>query len=70
MAIALDPKQPVSSEELFMSQVASQEAIIRLLMGKGMFAKEDFRRSLEEYGLRNAKKRSLWIIMQRLTVLL
>jgi len=29
MAIALDPKQIVSSEELLVSQVVSQEAIIR-----------------------------------------
>ncbi len=42
MAIALDPKQIVSSEELLMSQVVSQEAIIRLLVKKGIFAKEEF----------------------------
>ena len=37
MAIALDPKQIVSSEELLMSQVVSQEAVIRLLVEKGIF---------------------------------
>lgn len=42
MAIALDPKQIVSSEELLMSQVVSQEAIIRLLVEKGIFTKEEF----------------------------
>ena len=42
MAIALDPKQIVSSEELLMSQVISQEAIIRLLIEKGIFTKEEF----------------------------
>jgi len=39
MAIALDPKQIVSSEELLMSQVVSREAIIRLLVEKGIFSK-------------------------------
>jgi hypothetical protein len=42
MAIALDPKQVVSSEELLMSQVVSQEAVIRLLVKKGIFTKEEF----------------------------
>ncbi len=42
MAIALDPKQMVSSEELLMSQAVSQEAIIRLLVAKGIFTKEEF----------------------------
>jgi len=40
MAIALDPKQIVSSEELLMSQVVSREAIIRLLVEKGIFSKK------------------------------
>lgn len=42
MAIPLDPKQIVSSEELLMSQVVSQEAVIRLLVEKGIFSKEEF----------------------------
>jgi hypothetical protein len=42
MAIGLDPKQIVSSDELLMSQVVSQEAIIRLLIQKGIFTKEEF----------------------------
>ena len=42
MAIPLDPKQIVSSEELLMSQVVSQEAVIRLLVKKGIFSKEEF----------------------------
>jgi len=36
MAIALDPKTMVSSEELLISQVVSNEAIIRLLVEKGI----------------------------------
>jgi uncharacterized protein YqgQ len=42
MAIALDPKQIISSEELLMSQVVSQETVIRLLVEKGIFSKEEF----------------------------
>ena len=42
MATPIDPKQLVSSEELLMSQVVSQEAIIRLLVEKGIFSKEEF----------------------------
>jgi hypothetical protein len=42
MAIPLDPKQIVSSNELLMSQVVSQEAVIRLLVEKGIFSKEEF----------------------------
>lgn len=42
MAIALDPKQIVSSNELLMSQIVSQEAVIRLLVEKGIFSKEEF----------------------------
>ena len=42
MAIALDPKQIVLNDELLMSQVVSQEAIIRLLIEKGVFSKEEF----------------------------
>jgi hypothetical protein len=42
MAIALDPKQVVSFEELLMSQVVQQEALTRLLIEKGIFTKEEF----------------------------
>ena len=42
MATPLDPKQLVSFEELLMSQVVSQEALIRLLVKKGVFTKEEF----------------------------
>jgi uncharacterized protein YqgQ len=42
MAIPLDPKQIVSFEEPLMSQVVSQEAIIRLLVEKGIFTQEEF----------------------------
>jgi hypothetical protein len=42
MAIALDPKQIVSFEELLMSQVVQQEALTRLLVEKGIITKEKF----------------------------
>jgi hypothetical protein len=42
MPIPLDPKQIVSSEELVMSRVVSQEAVIRLLVEKGIFTREEF----------------------------
>jgi hypothetical protein len=37
MATGLDPKQSVSSEQLLMSLVVSQDAVIRLLVEKGIF---------------------------------
>jgi hypothetical protein len=46
----LIPKQIVSLEELLMSQVVSQEAVIRLLVEKGIFSKEEF---LEMVGVVN-----------------
>jgi hypothetical protein len=42
MATPLDPKQVVSFEELLMSQVVQQEALIRLLIEKGIFTKDEF----------------------------
>ena len=42
MAIALDSKQLVSFEELLMSRVVSQDALIRLLIEKGLFTKDEF----------------------------
>ena len=42
MAIALDSKQIVTSEELLRSQVVQQEALTRLLIMKGLFTKEEF----------------------------
>jgi len=39
MGFALGPKQIVLSDELLLSQVVSQEAVIRLLVEKGIFSK-------------------------------
>jgi len=41
MATPLDPKQIISFEELLMSQVVSQDALIWLLIEKGVFTKEE-----------------------------
>ena len=51
MAIALDPKQIVLNDELLMSQVISQEAIIRLLVEKGIFTKDEFLEMVEVVNL-------------------
>ena len=42
MATPLAPKQLVSFEELLMSQVISQDALIRLLIERGLFTKDEF----------------------------
>jgi hypothetical protein len=42
MATLLDPKQMVSFGELLMSQVVHQEALIQLLIKKGIFSKKEF----------------------------
>ncbi len=39
MAAGLDPSQIVSPDELLMSQMVSQEAVIRLPVEKGIFTK-------------------------------
>jgi len=55
MAIGLDPKQIVLNDELLMSQVVSQEAIIRLLIEKGVFCKEEFFEMVKVVNLEIAK---------------
>jgi len=42
VAIGLDPKQVVSFEEFLMSQANPQKAVIRSLVEKGIFSKEEF----------------------------
>ncbi len=42
MVVSLDPQQIVSSEELLMSQVVSNEAIIRCLWRRGYLVKRSF----------------------------
>ena len=55
MATALDPKQIVLNDELLMSQVISQEAIIRLLVEKGIFTKKEFLEMVKVVNLEMAK---------------
>jgi hypothetical protein len=42
MVTPLDPKQLISFEELLRSQIVSQEALIGLLVEKGIFTEEEF----------------------------
>jgi len=42
MAIAIDPKEIVSFEELLLSQVVQQEVLTRLLVERGIFTKDEF----------------------------
>jgi hypothetical protein len=42
MATDLEPKQVVDLEELLMSQVVEQKALIRLLVKKKIFSKKEF----------------------------
>ena len=42
MATPLDPKQVVTFEDLLMSQLITQEALTRLLIGKGVFTEDEF----------------------------
>ncbi len=55
MAIALDPKQIVLNDELLLSQVVSQEAVIRLPVEKGIFSKEEFLKMVEVVNLEITK---------------
>jgi len=55
MAIALDPAEIVSNDELFMSQVVSNEAVIRLLVKKGVITKKEFLEMVERVKLEMAR---------------
>jgi hypothetical protein len=55
MAIGLDPKQVVLNDELLMSQVVSNEAIIRLLVQKGIFTEEESLKMVNVVNLKMAK---------------
>jgi len=55
MGSKVDPKKMVSSDELLMSQVVSQEAVIRSLVEKGIFSKEEFLKMVETVSLEIAR---------------
>jgi len=57
MATSLDPKQVVSFEELLMSQVVQQEALIRLLVEKGILTKEEFLNTIKRVNEEMREKR-------------
>ncbi len=51
MATGLDPNLVVNSGELLMSQVVTQEALVRLLVAKGIFTKDEFLETVEKGNL-------------------
>ena len=55
MDIDLDPRQVVPFDELLLSQVVSQEAVMRLLVEKGIFSKEEFLEMVEVANLEMRK---------------
>lgn len=55
MAIGVDPKQVVSSEQLVTTLLVSQDAVIRLLIEKGIFTKEEFLKMVNVVNLELAK---------------
>ena len=59
MAIGLDPKQVVSFEELLISQAVSQDALIRLLIEKGIFTQEEFLEMVKKVDQREREAMSI-----------
>ncbi len=60
MGSKIDPKTMVSPNELIMSQVVSQEAVIRLLVKKGIITKEKFIEMVEKVNLEIARMVSVY----------
>ena len=48
MATNLDPRQVVCFEEILMSQVVSQDVLMRLLIQKGIFTEGEFLKMVKE----------------------
>ena len=55
MASKVDPKTMVSPNELIVSRVVSSEATVRLLVKKGIIAKEEFIEMVEKVNLEMAR---------------
>ena len=55
MAISPDPKQGPSPEQLITSLLVSQDAVVRLLMEKGIFTKEEFLEKVNAVNLEIAR---------------
>jgi len=55
VASKVDPKTMVSPNELIVSRVVSSEATVRLLVKKGIIAKEEFIEMVEEVNLEMAR---------------
>ncbi|MGA2518138.1 MAG: hypothetical protein ABSG44_16505 [Thermodesulfobacteriota bacterium] len=55
MAIGLDPKQSLLPEQLITSLLVSQDAVVRLLIEKGIFTKGEFLEKVNVVNLEIAK---------------
>ena len=55
MGSKVDPETMVPANELLTSQVVSQEAIIRLLVEKGIFTKEEFLKMVDTVSIEMAR---------------
>ncbi len=55
MAEQLDPKQAVSFEEVLMSNVYTQEALINLLEAKGIIKKTELLEEIKRLGREKAR---------------
>jgi hypothetical protein len=55
MGIGLDPKQGLSPEQLITSLLVSQDAVVRLLIEKGVFTKEEFLKMVNVLNLEIAR---------------
>ena len=56
MAIGLDPKQGLSPEQLITSLLVSQDAVVRSLIDKGIFTKEEFLEKVNVVNLEIARR--------------
>jgi hypothetical protein len=57
MGIGLDSNQVVSFEELLIAQMIEQEALIRLLIDRGIFTKKEFLEKVREVDHERKTKR-------------
>ena len=57
----LDPKEMVSCEELLMSNVIGQEALINLLEKKGVISKTELLEEIKRLGGKRRRFRMKWL---------
>ncbi len=61
MAVPIDKKQIVTSEELLMSQVIQQEALTRLLVKKGILTEEELLKMVSVVDKEMKRERKRWL---------